>query len=89
MEILTFYHTWLPFIYLYGVGGIAFLIGMFLIIRNRALILEKIHHKKKLLAALSSMKSSKHLAGKLDITEVSRYFIIFPPSIKNKSLPNY
>ena len=46
MESLTFYHTWLPFIYLYGVGGIAFLIGMFLIIRNRALILEKIHHKK-------------------------------------------
>ena len=46
MEILTFYHTWLPFIYLYGVGGIAFSIGMFLIIRNKALILEKIHHKK-------------------------------------------
>ena len=46
MEILTFYHTWLPFIYLYGVGGVAFLIGMFLIIRNRALTLEKIHHKK-------------------------------------------
>ena len=46
MEILTFYHTWLPFIYLYGVGGIAFLIGMFLIIRNKALILGKIHHKK-------------------------------------------
>ena len=46
MEILTFYHTWLPFIYLYGVGGIAFLIGMYLITRTQALSLDKIHHKK-------------------------------------------
>ena len=44
MENLTFYHTWLPFIYLYGVGGIAFLIGMYLITRTRALSLDKIHH---------------------------------------------
>ena len=46
MENLTFYHTWFPFIYLYGVGGIAFLIGMFLIIWTRALSLRKMHHKK-------------------------------------------
>ncbi|MFL3007005.1 MAG: hypothetical protein ACJZ10_03280 [Candidatus Neomarinimicrobiota bacterium] len=46
MENLTFYHTWFPFIYLYGAGGIAFLIGMFLIIKTRALNLDKIHHKK-------------------------------------------
>ena len=46
MENLTFYHTWLPFLYLYGVGGIAFLIGMSLIIRTKALSLDKIHHKK-------------------------------------------
>ena len=46
MENLTFHHTWLPFIYLYGVGGIAFLIGMYLITRTRALSLDKIHHKK-------------------------------------------
>ena len=46
MENLTFYHTWLPFIYLYGVGGIAFFIGMYLIRRTRALSLDKIHHKK-------------------------------------------
>ena len=46
MENLTFYHTWFPFIYLSGVGGIAFLIGMFLIIRTRALSMDKIHHKK-------------------------------------------
>ena len=46
MENLTFYHTWFPFIYLYGVGGIAFLIGMFLILRTQALSLDKIHHKK-------------------------------------------
>ena len=45
MENLTFYHTWLPFIYLYGAGGVAFLIGMFLIIKTGALSLNKIHHK--------------------------------------------
>ena len=46
MENLTFYHTWLPFLYLYGVGGIAFLIGMFLIVKTKALIYKKSHHKK-------------------------------------------
>ena len=46
MEALTFHHTWLPFIYLYGVGGIAFLIGMYLIIKTSALVPTKIHHKK-------------------------------------------
>ena len=46
MEVLTFYHTWLPFIYLYGVGGISFLIGMYLIIKTGALGVRKIHHKK-------------------------------------------
>tara|TARA_B100001996_G_scaffold336841_1_gene288349 strand:- start:122 stop:334 length:213 start_codon:yes stop_codon:yes gene_type:complete len=44
--MLTFYNTWLPFIYLYGVGGIAFLIGMFLILKTNALNLTRISHKK-------------------------------------------
>ena len=46
MEALTFNHTWLPFIYLYGVGGIAFLIGMYLIIKTSALVQTKINQKK-------------------------------------------
>ena len=63
MEILTFYHTWLPFIYLYGVGGIAFSIGMFLIIRNKALILEKIHHKKWLVVRVFGFVSYAFIHG--------------------------
>tara|TARA_B100000579_G_C22563930_1_gene725734 strand:- start:358 stop:570 length:213 start_codon:yes stop_codon:yes gene_type:complete len=44
--MLTFYDTWLPFIYLYGVGGIAFLIGMYLIIKTGALNMNRLSHKK-------------------------------------------
>jgi len=32
-----FEHSWLPFIYLYGVGGLFFLIGMIIIIKSKAL----------------------------------------------------
>ena len=34
---MSFDQTWLPFIYLYGVGGVAFGIGMFLIFKTNAL----------------------------------------------------
>ncbi|HIB26346.1 MAG TPA: hypothetical protein EYO27_06315 [Candidatus Marinimicrobia bacterium] len=34
---MEFANTWLPFIYLYGVGGIAFVLGMLLILRTKAL----------------------------------------------------
>ncbi len=44
--MLTFYNTWLPFIYLYGIGGIAFLIGMYLIIKTNALNIIRLEHKK-------------------------------------------
>lgn len=39
-------HTWLPFLYLYGVGGIAFIFGMILIIRSKALRITYERHKK-------------------------------------------
>ncbi len=50
---LTFFNTWLPFIYLYGVGGLAFLIGMYLIIKTRSLNLKKDHHKKWLVVLIA------------------------------------
>lgn len=40
-----FSHTWLPFIYLYGVGGIFFLIGMILIRKTKALNMERKSHR--------------------------------------------
>ena len=43
--MLEFSRTWLPFIYLYGVGGFAFLVGMSLIIKNNALNLSIPEHK--------------------------------------------
>ena len=42
--MLTFYNTWLPFIYLYGVGGIAFLIGIYLITKTKALDTDRNDH---------------------------------------------
>ena len=50
--MLTFFNTWLPFIYLYGVGGIAFLVGMYLIINTRSLNIRKLHHKKWLIVLI-------------------------------------
>tara|TARA_B100001250_G_scaffold212836_1_gene182553 strand:- start:1818 stop:2030 length:213 start_codon:yes stop_codon:yes gene_type:complete len=43
---MDFYRTWLPFIYLYGVGGIIFIVGLFLILRTNALRLNYLRHKK-------------------------------------------
>jgi hypothetical protein len=43
---MDFYRTWLPFIYLYGVGGIVFIVGMFLILRTKALRPTYYRHKK-------------------------------------------
>tara|TARA_B100001245_G_scaffold170123_1_gene129005 strand:+ start:1385 stop:1597 length:213 start_codon:yes stop_codon:yes gene_type:complete len=43
---MEFANTWLPFIYLYGVGGIAFVLGMLLILRTKALQVSFERHKK-------------------------------------------
>ena len=43
---MEFANTWLPFIYLYGVGGIAFVLGMLLILRTKALDVSFERHKK-------------------------------------------
>ena len=43
---MEFANTWLPFIYLYGVGGIAFVVGMLLILRTKALDVSFERHKK-------------------------------------------
>tara|TARA_B100000401_G_C52381976_1_gene520033 strand:+ start:130 stop:342 length:213 start_codon:yes stop_codon:yes gene_type:complete len=64
---LTFFNTWLPFIYLYGVGGLAFLIGMYLIIKTRSLNLKKDHHKKWLVVLI---------AGFIYYASIHGFFII-------------
>ena len=43
---MNFYQTWLPFFYLYGVGGFAFLLGTFLIYKTGALRASNETHKK-------------------------------------------
>ena len=39
-----FFNTWLPFIYLYGVGGIFFFAGMYIIIKSGSLNLKRKNH---------------------------------------------
>ena len=41
----SFFNTWLPFIYLYGVGGLFFLIGMLIVVKSKALDLSKKRHR--------------------------------------------
>ena len=51
--LLDFIRIWATYIYLYAVGGIAFLIGMYLIIKTRSLNLKKDHHKKWLVVLIA------------------------------------
>ena len=44
--MLDFSRTWLPYFYLYGVGGAIFLIGMFIILKARSLKKEQKRHKE-------------------------------------------
>lgn len=37
---MGFVRTWLPYLYLYGVGGLLFLVGMVLVLKHRSLNLE-------------------------------------------------
>lgn len=41
----SFTHTWLPFIYLYGLGGIFFISGMLLVKKAGAIDLTKKRHR--------------------------------------------
>jgi len=46
MHELTFFRTWLPVIYLYGVGGLIFASGMFIILKAKTIKLHRPRHKK-------------------------------------------
>lgn len=41
----SFFDSWLPFLYLYGVGGIFFLVGMLIIRKSGAINLKSKRHK--------------------------------------------
>ncbi|PID60702.1 MAG: hypothetical protein CR986_03650 [Ignavibacteriae bacterium] len=43
--MLSFFDTWVPFLYLYGVGGFFFLVGMIIIKRSGAINLQKKNHR--------------------------------------------
>ncbi|GMU97038.1 hypothetical protein [Ignavibacterium album] len=45
MILQSFFQSWLPFIYLYVVGGIFFFSGMYIIIKSGSLNPQKKHHK--------------------------------------------
>ncbi|MCS7053015.1 MAG: hypothetical protein NZM09_04705 [Ignavibacterium sp.] len=45
MELQLFFQSWLPFIYLYGIGGIFFFSGMYIIHKSGALNIKKRNHK--------------------------------------------
>jgi hypothetical protein len=44
MELYS--HTWLPFIYLYGLGGILFIFGIYITIKAGSFDLQRRTHKK-------------------------------------------
>jgi hypothetical protein len=46
MHELTFFRTWLPVIYLYGVGGLIFGAGMLVIFKAKSIKLSRPVHKQ-------------------------------------------
>ena len=44
--MLDFNRVWLPFFYLYGVGGLIFIIGMYIAIQSKSIKKERERHKK-------------------------------------------
>lgn len=44
--MLPFTHSWLPFLYLYGLGGLLFLAGIIITLRSGSLNLKWPQHKK-------------------------------------------
>ena len=44
--MLDFNRIWLPFLYLYGVGGLIFIIGMYIISKSQSIKVERVRHKK-------------------------------------------
>jgi len=42
--MISFFNSWLPFIYLYGVGGVFFFSGLYIIVKSGSLNLQKKHH---------------------------------------------
>lgn len=42
--MLDFSRSWIPFLYLYGVGGGIFVIGMIIILRSHSLKKERVRH---------------------------------------------
>ncbi|MCJ7552274.1 MAG: hypothetical protein MUO34_00190 [Ignavibacteriaceae bacterium] len=42
----SFENTWLPFLYLYGVGGFCFLVGMIIVRKSGALNMNSKRHKR-------------------------------------------
>ncbi|MBC8322253.1 MAG: hypothetical protein H8E70_01650 [Candidatus Marinimicrobia bacterium] len=43
--MLSFSQTWLPYIYLYGVGGGLFIVGIWLILRHKSLDFQRRKHR--------------------------------------------
>lgn len=43
---LSFERVWLPYLYLYGVGGLCFLAGIVLVVRSGSLDLKRARHRR-------------------------------------------
>ena len=46
MSLLDFDRIWLPYIYLYGIGGGIFMIGIYIILKSKSLKLHRMQHRQ-------------------------------------------
>jgi hypothetical protein len=53
MILQSFFQTWLPFIYLYGVGGLFFFTGIYVVVKSGSLNVKKKNHRFWLITLLS------------------------------------
>lgn len=67
MPELPFDRVWLPYLYLYGVGGLCFFGGLYLVLKSHALDLKRSSHRRWLGVLLFGLLwyMGIHLAGTL------------------------
>lgn len=42
----SLFNSWIPFMYLYGVGGVFFFTGIYIIVKSKSLNLERKNHRR-------------------------------------------
>jgi hypothetical protein len=73
---MDFTRIWLPFIYLYGVGGFIFFIGIYIILKSKSLKTERLYHRKWLFILIFGFFYYLTIHGLLTLAALDNYLFV-------------